>query len=150
MTHTLIASIWMILGFTLIIIEFFITGIGLLFLGIGSLVNAILIYNSPHILHYQYTSFGLISLLCFTFLWKPLKKYANRNALTKTDFNLAGSIVTVTNNDIFPGKIGEVKWSGTIMNARLAIEENNIALVGEKLHVDKIQGNVLICSKITS
>jgi len=147
MTYSIIAFLWMILGFSFIIIEFFITGIGLLFLGIGGLLNAILIYNSPKVLAHQYTSFGLITLLCFIFLWKPLKKYAHRTSNTNSDFNLVGSAVTVVNNEISPGKLGTVRWSGTIMNAILAESEKEIALVGDKLYVYEVQGNTLICHK---
>jgi len=52
--------------------------------------------------------------------------------------------VEVAYEDIKPGNLGQVYWSGTIMNAKLSSGET-IARVGEKLVIVNAKGNILIC-----
>lgn len=139
---------WILLGCLFILIEFTkLPGIGFLFLGLGSLTNAILTYNYPFALEHQYTIFGLISFLWMIILWWPLKKYIYQKHEIMGQFEIIGSEVEVFNN-ISPGELGQVKWSGTIMNAKLDENEQEAALTGQKIYVHKVLGNVLICRKI--
>ena len=45
------------------------------------------------------------------------------------------------------GKIGQVSWSGTTMNATLSPLDNENADIGDELTVLEVKGNILICSK---
>jgi membrane protein implicated in regulation of membrane protease activity len=143
-------EIWFFIGIALIMIEFFIPAIGFLFIGFGALINAIAIYYYPGLVEYQISSLGIISLFCFLVLWWPLKIFVygqkGEKANKKEFFEVVGNRVVVCKAPLHPGQSGQVAWSGTIMNARLAENEQKIADVGQNLYVKKIEGNVLICS----
>jgi membrane protein implicated in regulation of membrane protease activity len=140
------SAIWLIVGLICLAIEFTkLPGIGFLFLGLGSLINSVLVYNYPFFEEHQYTSFGLVSFLSFILLWWPLKKYMYKKS-PGSHFSLVGSEVEVYANPIMQGHTGQVKWSGTIMNAKL-VSNSLPAEVGEILVVTEVQGNVLICRK---
>ena len=47
--------------------------------------------------------------------------------------------------DLVPGHLGNVRWSGTILNAELTPNVNVIIPVGTLLRVVNINGNVVIC-----
>lgn len=144
-------EIWLVLGVICILIEFSaISGIGFLFAGFGALTNAILIYNFPESKDYQIISFGILSLLWFLLLWWPLKIYVygrGNNKNLQNYFDIVGSSVKVVGQPLTPDVPGQVEWSGTILNARLANEEKSSAEIGDVLYVQRVQGNLLICSK---
>ncbi len=143
-------EIWLVIGIIFIVIEFStIPGIGFLFLALGSLTVATLISFYPKITDYQIAAFGIISFLWFLFLWWPLKKFVyGKNKNTSQDyFDLIGNQVVVSSKYIDPGKVGQVSWSGTTMNAKLANSEKEQAKTGEMLYISKVKGNILICSR---
>ena len=141
------AEIWLIIGLVGIVVEFTkLPGIGFLFLGLGSLINSVLVYNYSFFEEHQYTSFGLVSFLSFIVLWWPLKKYMYKKS-PGSHFGLIGSEVEVYATPILSGAVGQVRWSGTIMNAKL-VSNSLPAEVGELLIINEVQGNVLICRKI--
>lgn len=145
-------EIWLIVGIIFIIIEFSkIPGIGFLFLGLGALTTSALISSYLEITHYQIATFGLVSFTWFLVLWWPLKKfvYGKRkgNNINQGYFDLVGNQVTVLNRNIEPGKIGQVSWSGTIMNAKLVDSEKEHVNPDDVLYVLEVKGNVLICSR---
>jgi membrane protein implicated in regulation of membrane protease activity len=145
-------EIWLILGIIFIIIEFSkIPGIGFLFLGLGALTTSALISSYLEITDYQIATFGLVSFTWFLVLWWPLKKfvYGKRkgNNINQGYFDLVGNQVTVLNRNIEHGKIGQVSWSGTIMNAKLVDSEKEHVNPDEVLYVLEVKGNVLICSR---
>ena len=80
----------------------------------------------------------------------PLKKFVygkkKGNRINQGYFDLVGNQVTVFNQSIEPGKIGQVSWSGTIMNAKLADSEKEQRKPGDVLYVLEVKGNILICS----
>ena len=141
-------ELWLVLGTVFLIIELQVSGIGFLFLGLGSLSNAALIYIYPILSQYHYSSFGLLSFLWFIILWWPLKRYMQaKGKNTEHYMDMIGGEVEVCNSSLFPGDLGQVKWSGTLMNARLDKIEQNSAAIGDKLFITAIHGNILICSK---
>lgn len=141
-------EIWLLIGFICLIFEFTkFPAIGFLFLGLGALSNGILIYSYPLFSEYQYTSFGLLSFLWLAILWIPLKKYIYKKGKQRDHFDIIGSEVVVYGNNILPGGTGQVKWSGAVMNARLSENEQEEALINQKLYIQQVNGNVLICRK---
>ena len=58
-----------------------------------------------------------------------------------------GNQVIVFDKHIEPGKIGQVSWSGTTMNARLEDSEREQVKAGDTLYISDVKGNVLICSR---
>lgn len=139
-----VIEIWLLVGLLSLIVEFLqFPGIGFLFLGLGALSNAILIHIYPGFAKDQYTCFGLLSFAWFLLLWWPLKKYAGRSNKKQESFGILGAEVELV-SDLLPGDMGQVKWSGTIMNARLDHSETKIAEVGQRLYIKAVEGNVLI------
>ena len=61
-------------------------------------------------------------------------------------FNLIGNQVVVIGTPIKPDVIGQVTWSGTTMNAKLATSEKSQIEVGDTLYILDVKGNVLICT----
>ena len=66
----------------------------------------------------------------------------------KEYFDIIGMQVEVAYEDIKPDNLGQVYWSGTIMNAKLSSGET-IARVGDKLFIVNAKGNILICKHST-
>ncbi len=140
-------ELWLFLGLILILIEFTqIPGMGLIFIGFGSFTTALLLQYFPITSNYQIIILGISSLLWLLILWRPMKSlYENKNQSNKTSFNIIGSIVVVVNHEIQPNQMGQVFWSGTVMNAQFISNDNNYAKVGDQLKVIEVKGNVLIC-----
>lgn len=59
---------------------------------------------------------------------------------------MIGKTVEVYSSTISSDSIGQVKWSGAIMNAYLAPNETD-AKTGDRLFITEVKGNILICSK---
>lgn len=144
-------TIWLLVGVVFLVMEFStIPGIGFLFLGLGALTTSSLMYFYPTLVDYQVATVGLTSLCWFLILWWPLKVlvYGKRNNKQAEDyFDMKGAQVKVLFEPISPGKLGQVAWSGTIMNARLESSENQPAEIDEVLYVTEVKGNILICKR---
>jgi len=143
-------EIWLAVGIIFILAEFTtIPGIGLLFIGLGSLSTSILIYYVPEFATYQIASVGLTSLAWFLVLWWPLKIFVyGRGGNKEADyFDMVGMQVKVVEKNLEPDNIGLVSWSGTIMNARLDDKENSVAKIGAHLYIVEVKGNVAICTR---
>ncbi|MGX6960580.1 MAG: NfeD family protein [Rickettsia endosymbiont of Pentastiridius leporinus] len=141
-------EIWLIIGIVCVIAEFFaIPSIGFLFFGFGALSNALIIYHYPIDLQNQITLFGLLSLIWFCVLYYPLKKYVySKTSTTENYSDMIGKEVEVYSDTISSNNLGQVKWSGVIMNAYLVPDEKD-AKSGSKLFIIKVRGNILICSR---
>lgn len=147
MINNYLTEIWLIIGLTCIIVEFLaIPNIGFLFFGFGALSNALITYNYPLInLKSQITIFGLFSLIWFCILYYPLKKYVYHETSQPANYSdMIGKEVEVYSNIISEENLGQVKWSGVIMNAYLVPNEK--AKAGDKIFITEVKGNILICS----
>lgn len=142
---------WIVVGLFCLLIEFTkLPGIGFLFLGLGGLTNAILVYNFEYFVQYQYASFGILSLMWLVILWFPLKKYVYKTNKNQQDYSsdIIGAQVEVLSSELNTLNIGQVKWSGTIMNAKLDEEEQGPAKAKDILKVKKVHGSILICTRL--
>lgn len=139
-------ELWLLFGLFLILIEFTqVPGIGLVFIGFGAFTTALLMIYFPMVVDYQIITLGISSLVWLIILWHPMKSfYGTKNSSSKINFNIIGSSVQVINSDIKQNEMGQVFWSGTIMNARLG-DSSASAKIGETLKVMEVNGNVLIC-----
>ncbi|AFE49917.1 NfeD family protein [Rickettsia prowazekii] len=151
MINNYLNEIWLIIGIICILVECYIVqNMGFLFLGLGALSNSLFVYNKPLViftLTNQITFFGLFSLVWFCILYYPLKKYVyNKTDKTKSYSDMIGKTVEVYSPTVSSNTIGQVKWSGAIMNAYLAPNEID-AKIGEQLFIIGVKGNILICSK---
>lgn len=137
---------WLILAFACVLIELLLTpGFGMLFVACGALTVSGLIYIIPALEDYQYQVFCLFAFFWVAILWKPIKHYLlNRKTGHRAASDLAGQDVEVINAPLAYGEVGQVRWSGTIMNARLDHDLLD-AKVGTILKIKEVEGNVLIC-----
>ena len=112
------SSIWLMVGALLIILELVLfPGIGLLFAGLGAIsVGAGLIAGWIDGLSAQFILFFLATAVWTAILWKPLKKFIEGKESGFDD--MVGSTAIVFGQSIEKGKMGRVKWSGTIMKCQ--------------------------------
>ena len=112
------SSVWLAAGAILIILEIVLfPGIGFLFAGMGAIsVGAVLIAGWIDSLSAQFILFFLATGFWTAILWKPLKKFIEGK---ETGFDdMVGSTAVVFGQSIEKGKMGKVKWSGTIMKCQ--------------------------------
>ena len=145
---TQVQLLWLAVGIVLILLEFTtIPGIGFLFLGLGALTSSALMYYFPYLESYQIVAIGLCSLGWFLILWWPLKRFVYGTKGGKSDyFDIVGMRVDVAIEDIEPAGMGQVYWSGTIMNAKMDPHDSEGAKVGDKLYVSEVRGNIMVCT----
>jgi membrane protein implicated in regulation of membrane protease activity len=149
MINNYLTEIWLIIGIICVAIEFFAApSIGFLFFGFGALSNTLVVYNYPLVsLTNQITIFGMLSLIWFCILYYPLKKYVyNKTDKTENYSDMIGKAVEVYSSTVSSDTMGQVKWSGAIMNAYLISNEID-AKTGDRLFITEVKGNILICSR---
>ncbi len=125
-TNLSASSIWLIFGALLIFLEIVVfQGIGFLFAGLGSIcVGGFLIAGWIESLTSQFILFFLSSTIWTVVLWKPLKKFIEGKDSGFDD--MVGNTVIVYGDSIAKGKMGKIKWSGTIMNCEFQPEAEGI------------------------
>lgn len=142
-------EVWTASGLTLLLTEMFIIpGLGCVFIGLGALSVGLLSMILPEIHDIQYIIFVISTLIWFILLWGPMKHFVHKNSHNFSVPNLIGSKVKVASPTLTQDSIGQVHWSGTIMNAKLASHVQREAKMGEELQVMAVQGNILICEPV--
>jgi membrane protein implicated in regulation of membrane protease activity len=124
-------TFWLILGTVFIIIEVSaIPGIGFLFAGLSAISLGGLItfgYINASTLADQIAYFFFITAIWWGVLWKPMKKLnRNKNGDYKNLSDAQG--VVVEENGLMAGKVGSVKWSGTVMRARISPDSAHLKI----------------------
>ena len=117
------SAIWLICGAFLIILDvIMINAIWVIFAGLGAIsVGAALAGGWINSSVAQFVVFFFATGIWSILLWKPLKKFMDGS---DTGFNdMVGSTAIVFGNALEYGKLGQIKWSGTVMNCRL---ESNV------------------------
>ncbi|GJL77046.1 MAG: hypothetical protein NPINA01_00350 [Nitrospinaceae bacterium] len=128
-------SIWLAVGVILIILELALApGIGFLFAGLGAIsVGAGLIAGWVDSLSGQFILFFLSTAFWTAILWKPLKNFISGK---ESGFNdMIGSTAVVFGQTIEKGKLGQVKWSGTIMKCQLDQEAKGLDRIAPETEV---------------
>ena len=137
--------LWLIAGAVLVIFEFMLfSGVGFLFAGLAALtVGALGEANILNDLIWQWVVFFIATLAWTLILWKPLKYYKlNHQHSTFSDV-VGKKAVLIT--PLAPGQIGQARWSGTIMNAKLdASVKDIITQADTEVLITAVEGNVLI------
>ncbi|PCJ29599.1 MAG: hypothetical protein COA94_00940 [Rickettsiales bacterium] len=146
-THTL----WLLLGAIFIVLEVTaITGIGFLFAGLaaislGGIIQFDLITSNDPVL--EIAIFLLLSFVWASILWIPFKRF--KHSRTNKPFsNIVGDIAIIESSTLAPGKIGQVKWSGTIMRAALDSKGTAVLTKGDQVVIKALNGNILIVESI--
>ncbi len=143
-------TFWLVFAVVLVIIEVSTPGIGFLFsaiaaLALGSLMSLELLNPGSFYLEIAYF-FGLTTLFAII-LWKPMKKFVQ----PKEDSyeGIIGTSATVINKPIVKIKTGQIKWSGTFMQATLKPDSNVDSIaIGEEVWVHGRKGIKLIVDSV--
>lgn len=140
-----ISVYWLIAAAILLALEAFgIPGIGFLFAGLAAFVVGLAVeLRVIPALNYaaQGAVFFAVTCLFAALLWKKLKHWRlNPNGPVYS--NIIGTEATVTQPLIGDG-VGEVRWSGTLMRARLQPGSAPEMLVGATVIVRAAEGNLL-------
>jgi membrane protein implicated in regulation of membrane protease activity len=135
--------LWLIAGAMFVGIEMFgVPGVGFLFAGIAALlvggaVELGAIANDNTVL--QFALFFLTTSVSAALLWKKLKHVRKHNYS-----NIVGDEATVVGFGLSGTREGQVKWSGTLMRARLDDETIiDVLPSGTFVIITKIEGNLL-------
>ena len=125
MEPTTISYIWLITGVLLLLTEAFgVTGVGLLFAGLGAFTVGFLLklgaVGADNTL-LQFVCFLAATALWTVALWKPMRKfYSSKNKAGYS--NMIGETAYVGSSGLKKGVVGEATWSGTIMRAELVAD----------------------------
>ena len=136
---------WLVAGALFICIEIFgMPGIGFLFAGIGALITGVAIQTGlvePTATVMHFTLFFITACISAALLWKRLKHHIPR---APKYHNMVGTEGVVGNGGLAGTKIGEVRWSGTQMRARLVDHAPvDVLAEGAPVIIRHVEGNVL-------
>jgi membrane protein implicated in regulation of membrane protease activity len=140
-----ISFFWLMLGGLLLILELFlINSIYLLFSVAGAFILSVLLqfnYIKNSDIFLQLFVFSVISAICSLVFYYNRKNIAANNVPFD---NLIGNEVQVIADSFNDNIIGKVKWSGTIMNAKIANGSYLNSSNDAKYVIINIEGNILI------
>lgn len=137
--------IWLIVGALLVALEVFaVPGIGFLFAGLAAVTTGIVIHlELAGTLIVQLGWFFGFTIAWAAALWKPMKKF-RKSGKAHNYSNIVGDMATVINKPLKKGFEGEVKWSGSVMSAKLAVDSNlEEVAVGTQVKITDVSGNTL-------
>jgi membrane protein implicated in regulation of membrane protease activity len=143
-----IMYVWLLAGVAFLAAEAMgVTGVGLLFSGLGAIVVGTLlslgiVAADAHIL--QFTLFFVATAIWAGILWKPMQKFKVRKNAPGYS-NMVGDTAYVGSAGLTKGKAGEATWSGTIMKAELAPDASVDKLdAGQQVTIVNVTGAKLI------
>lgn len=128
---------WLILGFTCLIIDIFVTQtLVLILFGLGSITTALLLeYNIIISFEHQVISFLGSTIFWSVLLWRPLSKIKLKNTYSE----VIGGSVELLDNKLEPGETGKGRWSGTTVSVTL-VKDSKTAVKGDNLKITEISG----------
>lgn len=138
-----VTVLWLIAGAVFIAVEIFgIPGLGFLFAGIGALLvgGAVeLGLLAPEDLIKQFVLFFALSTISAALLWNKLKRKVEINYN-----NMIGDDAVVVEPGLMGSKEGQVKWSGTLMRAKIDPDCGISVLASESsVVIRRVDGNLL-------
>ncbi len=139
-----INHLWLIAGAVLVIFEFFIApGVGFLFAGLGAItVGALLQAGLINEQIWQWIIFLAATLVWLLVLYKPLARF--KMSKDHKPFSDMVGRKAILVNSLLPGETGQVKWSGTLMNARLDPSVKESIAGGAEVVITHVEGNVVL------
>ncbi|MCT4589053.1 MAG: NfeD family protein [Carboxylicivirga sp.] len=135
-----VAVIWFVAGAALLLLEFIIPGVFILFFGIGAWVTALCVYLFEPSLAVQFLIFSTSSVLALILLRKVLLKklYKMPDAVDDPDEEFIDGIGECITN-IRPDSDGKVEFKGTTWSASAGTEIN----MGTKVKIIRKVGLLL-------
>jgi membrane protein implicated in regulation of membrane protease activity len=140
------SHIWLAIGVATIVFEFFVApGMGVVFAGMGALVVGALLEAGLITTELdQLLVFVAATIIWALLLWKPLKNLVANKAAGKGESHIIGTEAVVAKGGVDKLQ-GSAKWSGTVMNAKLAHESKVEQLKeGQIAEVAGLDGSTLI------
>jgi len=133
------ALIWFVVAVILLLLEFVIPGLFIIFFGLGALVTAFCAYLFEPSLTVQFLIFSITSVLSLVLLRKVLMNRLYKNNEADPDEEFIGHLATSLTN-IEPGGQGKVEFKGTNWSAtsQLPVE------IGQKVKITNKEGLLLI------
>lgn len=140
------SSYWLVATGVFLLLEAFgLPGIGFLFAGLAALVTAAAIelgFIGSEALILQLALFSIVTAISAMLLWRKLKSWRmNPNAPHYS--NIVGT-EAVTVEGLSGSKLGTVRWSGTLMSARLADPHHAPISPGTTVRITTLDGSVLV------
>lgn len=140
------AYLWLVAGAALVCFEIFaFPGIGFIFAGLAALVVGVVVqFGVISSFIGQWAAFFILTALWAALLWKPIKNFLKKPSGGVTYQNMIGSVAVVAAPGLEKGKKGQVRWSGTTMNA--VLDEHGAqekVAAGADVEIVAIAGNVL-------
>ncbi len=138
--------LWLALGAMLLTIEVLgASGIGFLFAGLGAVIAAVLAHLGwAETIWAQTAWFFAATSLWAVLLWLPMKKLKMQKHGGSDGYNnMVGDEAIVSEEGLQPNKRGKVRWSGTVMNAKLAQDAPAVA-ANAAVIIKQVKGTVLI------
>ncbi|MCG8579216.1 MAG: NfeD family protein [Bacteroidales bacterium] len=134
------AVIWFIAGAVLLLLEFIIPGVFILFFGIGALITALCVYLFEPSLAMQFLIFSSTSVLSLIFLRSFLLKklYNMPDLVDDPDEEFVGEFGECISN-IRPDSDGKVEFKGTTWTASAEVE----VIAGAKVRIIRKIGLIL-------
>ncbi|MBK3519846.1 NfeD family protein [Carboxylicivirga marina] len=135
-----VAVIWFIAGVALLLLEFIIPGVFILFFGIGALVTALCVYLFEPSLAVQFLIFSITSVLSLILLRSYLLKklYKMPDLVDDPDEEFIGETAYCLSN-IQPDSDGKVEFKGTTWTASAGQE----IIAGTKVKIIRKIGLIL-------
>jgi len=133
------ALIWFIVAVVLLLLEFVIPGLFIVFFGFGALITALCVYLFEPSLAGQFLIFSITSVLSLVFLRKVLMNRLFKNNLADPDEEFIGHY-GICLEKMEQGEQGKVEFKGTNWSATSAspIEK------GQKVKITNKEGLLLI------
>jgi len=140
---------WLFAGALIIALEAFTApGLGFFLGGLGAICTSIAIkagwVGEANIAGQFAWCFG-INIVWTGVLWKPMRKFRMKHKRTADmkPNNLIGETAIVAKGGLKRGEVGQVLWSGTLMNAELERSSDADLPEGAKVSVHAVSGNTL-------
>ena len=147
MPHFSIESLWLLGGALLVVLEAFVApGVGFLFAGFGAIMAGIFIglgIIAPENYLLQFVVCFAFTALFAGLLWEKLKQFRQGK---ETYSNIIGDTAIVESDILKKGADGKVKWSGTVLKAKLA-QNASVSQIpaGTEVTIEELRGNIAIC-----
>src|SRR5262249_49812474 len=141
---------WLAAGAFLIVFEALtMPGLGIFLGGLGAVCTAILIQAGivgSDATALQFACFFGLTTVWAIVLWRPLMKFRTGGKNAKADgYNdMVGGIAVVGERGLKRGEVGQVTWSGTVMNAELDSSSSvDTVSAGVQVVIKSVSGNLL-------
>ncbi len=140
--------IWLSVGCVALLLEVTaVPAIGCFFVGLGALsLGGLMTFG---VIYPESTITQIAFFLCLTVmwavvLWRPFQNFIKKGGDTEGYNDMIGSSATVEKGGLKGKKSGKVRWSGALMNARIAKDASADAFKeGEQVVVKYVEGTTL-------